>query len=634
MTFLENIWIIPLLPLVAFLLLVFFGRNLPRPALSLIGCGFLGISALLTLAAAGTFIPLISGDSGTKAMQTVVGSWMQVGEMEAHFGFRVDALSLLMTLVITVVGTLIFIFSTEYMAEDQDYGRFFAYMNLFAFSMLVLVLADNLALLILGWEGVGLCSYLLIGFWYQDPANGYAARKAFITTRIGAVGLILAALVLYASTGTLHLQTIFEKVAPLDGVALWQPDSAIAVAVTVLLLIAALGKSAQLPLQVWLPDAMAGPTPTSALIHAATMVTAGVYLIARTHLLFQLAPSVMLAVAIIGTATMLISGTAALVQRDIKRVLAYSTISQIGYMFMALGVGAFTAALFHFYTHAIFKALLFLGAGAVITALHHKQDMFEMGGLRKLLPQVYWPFLLGSASLAAVPFITSGFYSKDLILWKAYALEPGSMVFVVAGFLGALITAFYTFRMVFITFHGEAKTQVSHKPGLAMVGVLAVLGIGSVLAGFIETPKNLGGIHALSGYLGTVLHDAPYRPGVSLSTEIVFQAAATVIVVLGFILALMRYGKGAKTAPSLSPVGRFLYGGWDFDAAYHHFILKPYSAICRFNHFDIIDMLYRFFGLLLRLFNLLLSKSQDGLLRHYAIGLSFGVVLLLFLFIS
>lgn len=634
MTFLENIWIIPLLPLVAFLLLVFFGRNLSRPLLSLIGCGFIGASAVVAIVAAAAFWPFLFGENGGVAVQTIVGSWMEVGNVNAHFGFRVDALSMLMTLVITIVGTLIFLFSTEYMAEDKDFGRFFAYMNLFAFSMLVLVLADNLALLILGWEGVGLCSYLLIGFWYQDPANGYAARKAFITTRIGAIGLILAAIVLFASTGSLHLQTIFEKVVPGDGTTLWQPDSAIAVAVTVLLLIAALGKSAQLPLQVWLPDAMAGPTPTSALIHAATMVTAGVYLIARTHLLFQLAPSVMLAVAIIGTATMLISGTAALVQRDIKRVLAYSTISQIGYMFMALGVGAFTAAMFHFYTHAIFKALLFLGAGAVITAMHHKQDMFEMGGLRKLLPHVYWPFLLGSASLAAVPFITSGFYSKDLILWKAYALEPGNMIFVVAGFLGALITAFYTFRMVFITFHGEAKTQVSHKPGFAMIGVLAILGIGSVVAGFIETPKNLGGIHAFSGFLGTVLNDAPNRAGVSYETEIIFQITATLIVIIGFVLAFLRYGKGAHAAPHLSPVGRFLYGGWDFDAAYQHFILKPYSAICRFNHFDIIDMLYRFFGLLFRLLNLLLSKSQDGMLRHYALGLGFGVALLLFLFVS
>lgn len=634
MAILENIWIIPLLPLVAFLLLVFFSRSLPRPVLSLLGCGFLGLSALLALYASAAFCSQLFGEGGPQAVQSTIGTWIEVGALRADFGFRVDALSMLMTLVVTIVGTLIFIFSTGYMAEDPDFGRFFAYMNLFAFSMLVLVLADNLALLVLGWEGVGLCSYLLIGFWYQDPANGYAARKAFITTRIGAVGLVLAAVVLFAATNTLNLEAIFNKVSPAEGTPLWQSNSAIAVSVCILLLIAALGKSAQLPLQVWLPDAMAGPTPTSALIHAATMVTAGVYLIARTHSLFLLAPSVLLAVAIIGTATMLIAGSAALVQRDIKRVLAYSTISQIGYMFMALGVGAFTAAMFHFYTHAIFKALLFLGAGAVITAVHHKQDMFEMGGLRRKLPVIYGTFVLGAASLAAVPFVTSGFYSKDLILWKAFANEPGHLLFVVAGFIGAFLTAMYTFRMIFITFHGEAKTEVSHKPGPAMVGVLCLLAVGSLLAGFIETPKHLGGIHLLSEYLGTVLQDASYRAGVSYQTEILFQGIAAVLVIVAFIIALKRFGSGAASAPSLSPAGKFLFDGWDFDKLYRNALLHPYSAVCRFNHFDIIDMAYRFFGLTLRLFNLLLSKSQDGLIRHYAIGLGFGAVLILFLFIT
>ncbi len=634
MAILENIWIIPVLPLVAFLLLVFFSRYLPRPVLSGIGCGFLGLSAILTLVASVAFCSQVFGEEGPHAVQSTIGTWMEVGALRADFGFHFDALSMLMTLVVTIVGTLIFIFSTEYMAEDEDFGRFFAYMNLFAFSMLVLVLADNLALLLLGWEGVGLCSYLLIGFWYKDPANGYAARKAFITTRIGAVGLVLAAVVLFAATNTLNLEAIFNKVSPAEGTPLWQPDSTIAVVVCLLLLVAALGKSAQLPLQVWLPDAMAGPTPTSALIHAATMVTAGVYLIARTHSLFLLAPSILLVVAIIGTATMLIAGTAALVQRDIKRVLAYSTISQIGYMFMALGVGAFTAAMFHFYTHAIFKALLFLGAGAVITAVHHKQDMFEMGGLRRKLPFVYLTFVLGAASLAAVPFVTSGFYSKDLILWKVFANEPGHLLFVVAGFIGAFLTAIYTFRMIFITFHGKAKTEVSHQPGFAMIGVLCVLAVGSVFAGFVETPKHLGGIHALSYYLGSVLQDASYRSGVSYQTEIVFQGIATVLVLVAFFFAWKRFGKGADTAPALSPTGQFLFDGWAFDKLYQNTLLYPFSAVCRFNHFDVIDMIYRFFGLTVKLFNILLSKSQDGLIRHYAIGLGFGAVLILFLFIT
>jgi len=628
----ENIWLIPFLPLLAFLFLVFYGGRISRTVASWIGCGFLGVSAILSIIAVFAFInPPVSDP--IKYVETTIGTWMEVGAFQANFGFRVDALSLLMTLVVTVVGTLIFIFSTEYMAEDRDYSRFFAYMNLFAFSMLVLVLADNLLFLILGWEGVGLCSYLLIGFWYNNPENGYAARKAFITTRIGAIGLILASLALFQTTGTLHLQSIFDTIVPDGGSPLWQVDSTIAVCVTAMLLLAAIGKSAQLPLQVWLPDAMAGPTPTSALIHAATMVTAGVYLIARTHPLFQLAPSIMMTVAIIGTATMLISGTTALVQRDIKRVLAYSTISQIGYMFMALGAGAFTAAMFHFYTHAIFKALLFLSAGAIITAQHHKQDMFEMGGLRKLLPSVYWPFLLGAASLAAIPFITSGFYSKDLILWKAYELESGHHFIVIAGFIGAFITAVYTFRMVFITFNGPSKTEISHKPGLPMVGVLTVLAILSVVAGFIEIPKHLGGIHAFSGFLGNVIRDSEPRAGISHTTEILFQGIATALVAIAILIAWKQYGKGATEAPILGGTGRFLYRGWNFDGLYKVMILNPYAAFCRFNHFDVIDMAYRFFGLLFRLLNILLSKTQDGLLRHYAFGIGFGAILLLLLFI-
>src|SRR5690348_10448897 len=341
-----------------------------------------------------------------------------------------------MVLVITFVAFLIHLYSTEYMEGDVGYSRFFAYMNLFVASMVTLVLADNLLLLYLGWEGVGLCSYLLIGFWYTDPANGRAARKAFIVTRVGDTSMVIGLFLIFQRLGTLNIQDLMHRAAQQ-----WPVGAAVAIAVSALLLGGAVGKSAQLPLQTWLPDAMAGPTPTSALIHAATMVTAGVYLIARTHVLFSLAPPVMLAVAVIGAATLLLAGCSALTQRDIKRVLAYSTISQIGYMFLALGVGAWAAAIFHLMTHAFFKALLFLSAGVVIQRLGEEHDIFRMGGLRHRMPLAFWSFLAGSASLAALPILTAGFYSKDLILWAAWSDGFGGKWLWGGALLGAFLTA-------------------------------------------------------------------------------------------------------------------------------------------------------------------------------------------------
>jgi NADH-quinone oxidoreductase subunit L len=377
---------------------------------------------------------------------------MDVGGLRPAIGFYLDALSLVMILVVTCVGFLIHVYSSEFMIEDDAYSRFFAYMNLFVASMLVLLLGDNLVLLYLGWEGVGLCSYLLIGFWYQDPANGLAARKAFLVTRVGDVAMAIGLFVLFTQLGTLDIQELMHRAAEQ-----WPAGSGYAVAAAALLLGGAVGKSAQLPLQTWLPDAMAGPTPTSALIHAATMVTAGVYLIARTNVLFALAPDVQLAVAVVGAVTLLVAGLSALTQYDIKRVLAYSTVSQIGYMFLALGVGAWSAAMFHFMTHAFFKALLFLAAGVVIHALHHEHNMFKMGGLRKELPVAFWAFAIGGSALAGLPLITAGFYSKDLILWLAWSSDKGSPWLWGAGMLGALLTAAYTYRLIFLVFFGPRR---------------------------------------------------------------------------------------------------------------------------------------------------------------------------------
>ncbi|HEX2055114.1 MAG TPA: NADH-quinone oxidoreductase subunit L, partial [Nitrospiraceae bacterium] len=449
MPFADFIWLIPALPLAGFALLVAAGGALSRRGIALVGVGSVVLSAVVSAAIAVSF--LMSPPAGGRYTHHL-WTWVEAGAFSAQVSFDLDALSLVMVLVITGVGSLIHLYASEFMSGDPGYRRFFAYMNLFVGSMLILVLADNLLLLYLGWEGVGLCSYLLIGFWYEQPANGKAARKAFIITRIGDSALAIGFFLLFKSLGTVDIQDLLAGVT-----ADWQIGSPLATTAAALLLIGAMGKSAQVPLQTWLPDAMAGPTPVSALIHAATMVTAGVYLLARMHGLVLLAPAIQTCVAVVGVATLLIAAFSALVQRDIKRVLAYSTISQIGYMFLALGVAAPAAAMFHFLTHACFKALLFLGAGAVSLSLHHELDMFRMGGLRRRMPLAFWTFLAGAASLAGLPLVTAGFYSKDLILWETWNV-PGGWWLWLGGAAGAFVTALYSFRMVFYVFFGEVRT--------------------------------------------------------------------------------------------------------------------------------------------------------------------------------
>ena len=410
---LRLLWLIPAVPFASFTVLALFGPRISKKAAAVIGVASIAASAVISILITWKF--LVSpppGDSYTQVLWT----WIDVAGFRPQIAFYLDALSLIMTLVVTFVSFLIHLYSAEFMIESEGYSRFFAYMNLFVASMVTLLLADNLLLLYLGWEGVGLCSYLLIGFWYTDPANGLAARKAFIVTRIGDTAMIIGLFLLFRHLGTLHIQELMHRAAEQ-----WSAGSALPIAAAALLLGGAVGKSAQLPLQTWLPDAMLGPTPTSALIHAATMVTAGVYLIARTHVLFTLAPPVQFAVAVIGASTLVFAGFSALTQWDIKRVLAYSTISQIGYMFLAMGVGAWTAGIFHFMTHAFFKSLLFLAAGVVIDAMHEEHNIFKMGGLRKKLPLAFGVFLIAGCSLAGLPLITAGFYSKGLIVWEAWS---------------------------------------------------------------------------------------------------------------------------------------------------------------------------------------------------------------------
>jgi NADH-quinone oxidoreductase subunit L len=612
--------LIPILPFIGFLALSLFGGKLSRRTIALIGTGSVGIPALLTLIAGAIFLTSTTSDGSVVVR---LWEWLNSGGLSVAFSFRLDALSLVFIFVITFVGFLIHLYSVEFMAEDEGYSRFFAYMNLFVSSMLILVLADNLLLLYLGWEGVGLCSYLLIGFWYKEPANGYAARKAFIVTRVGDVAMLIGLFLLFVNLGTLNINDLMHS-----ALQKWTIGSPLAIWAAALLLGGALGKSAQLPLQTWLPDAMAGPSPVSALIHAATMVTAGVYLIARTNVLFSLAPAVQMAVAIIGALTLLVAGTSALAQHDLKRVLAYSTISQIGYMFLALGVGAWSAAIFHFMIHAFFKALLFLAGGAVILVLNEEHDIFKMGGLKKKLPVVFWVFLIGSASLAALPLVTAGFYSKDAILWFALSSEKGGTWLWLAGMAGAFITSLYTFRLVFLVFFGEMKTEATRRPGKMMVGPMIILAVLSLIAGFIELPESWGNVHLVSNLLDKLL------PAVSLVHDIpeaLFQVIAAVISLSGIYLAYRLYYRKPAFAASFekSRLHGFFYRGWDFDRLYDILFVKPVVWLSEIDKNDFIDLFNKGIARLALFINNFLSISQNGKLRWYILSLALGIVLIL-----
>lgn len=626
---LELLWLIPTFPLLGFLVLVLAGSRLSRVETACVGVGSIGLSAAVTVIVGLSF--MAAPPAGGHFTQTL-WVWLDVAGFRPAFALYLDALSLAMIFVVTFVGFLIHLYSVEYMMDEEEgYSRFFAYMNLFVCAMLTLLLADNLMLLLLGWEGVGLCSYLLIGFFYKDEANGQAASKAFIVTRVGDTAMLMALFLLFAELGTLDIQDLLQRASQQ-----FQPGSALAVTVALLLLGGAVGKSAQLPLQTWLPDAMAGPTPVSALIHAATMVTAGVYLIARTHVLFVLAPVVLTAVAVIGTLTLLMAGFAALVQHDIKRVLAYSTISQIGYMFLALGVGAWSAALFHFMIHAFFKALLFLGAGAVIKSLHHEQDMYRMGGLRRLMPFTFWCFLIGAGALAAIPVVTAGFYSKDLIIWNAYNSNIGSFWLWAGALAGALLTSIYTFRMVFLTFYREATEAVKrilpiHQPGPCVRIPLGVLAILSVVAGVIELPHTMGNLTLFSGFLNTVLPEY-HGAHASYSAELAFELLAGTVSLGGIYLVWVLVMGPARTmeriaALSWAPrVERLWFSGWGFDTLYNVLFVRPYLWCARVNRGDYIDGVYRGAAFVAEMLHFVVSLTQTGAVRWYATGIAVGAV--------
>lgn len=619
------LWLIPAFPLAGFLILALAGKRMSIIWIARIGAGSVCLSAIAMIFIGINFLSL-APTNGYYAQ--TLWTWIDVAGFSPKITFYLDALSLVFIFVITFVGALIHIYSTAFMAFDKDYSRFFACMNLFVFSMLVLVMADNLLLLYLGWEGVGLCSYLLIGFWYENPANGYAARKAFIITRIGDTAMAIGLFVIFYQFGTLLIPEILAK-API----LWHTGIPIATLTAILLLTGGLGKSAQLPLQTWLPDAMAGPSPVSALIHAATMVTAGVYLIARMHVIFQLSPIAQLIVACIGAATLFIAGFSALTQYDIKRVLAYSTISQIGYMFLALGIGAWTAAIFHFMIHAFFKALLFLAAGAVIEALHHEHNMFKMGGLKNKLPIIFWTFLIGSASLVALPLVTAGFYSKDQILWYTWAGQNGNPLFWLIAFLGSYITATYTSRMVILTFWGESKTSIGHYPNKFITIPLIVLAFFSLCAGFIELPHNFGHLTLFSDLLHQVLPETVLKSAVE--GELLFQLLAALSTFAGVFTAYVLWHKQPERIQKLKKSAfmmnlyNFWHSGWGFDRLYDMLIVKPIDFIANINKNDAIDKFYQGITYVAVVAYRALSSLQSGSLRWYIMGLVIGAIIIL-----
>lgn len=598
---LDWLFIIPLLPLVSSLILLLLAGRLKPFQVASLGVSSLGISALLTLLVGLEFV-----SSGAEFYHQQLFSWLPLADSPVYFGLYLDQLSLTMTGVITGVGWLIHWYAAAYMFTDKQVQRFFVYMNLFVFAMLMLVLGDNLVLLYLGWEGVGLCSFLLIGFWQYDAKNVAAARKAFVVTRVGDAAMMIGLLILFEQFNSLAISEVVNSNQEVDSATL---------SLACLLLIGgAVGKSAQLPLHTWLPDAMAGPTPVSALIHAATMVTAGVYLIARMHPLFLQVPHMLTLVAWIGAITLVLAGLAALAQTDIKRILAYSTMSQIGYMFVALGAKSFDNAIFHLMTHAFFKALLFLTAGSIILKLHHQQNIFKMGGVFKTMPITSVFLLVGLLALVAFPG-TSGFFSKEAILAAVYASDTTGIEIWLLALLGSFLTSLYSFRLLFIVCFGQANTQPEggeFKWSSQFVVPLLPLVLLAVIGGFM--PLSFEGVFTPTGH-----------PHISrwLAWLPVMVAA------LGFALSWYLYFPRQVSKPEHSWFNHFLLHGLGFDALYRRVFIVPFKALARLNKSDVFDLIYRFLAWFNFSVNEVVVVSQNGRLRWYLFATAAGAVLML-----
>ena len=623
--------LIPFLPLLGFAVNGLFGRRFSKPLVGAIGSGTLLISLLLSVAS-------FNEVAHTGPIQTVLYNFFTVDSLQVNFSFLVDQLSVWMMLIVTGVGFLIHVYSIGYMHDDAGFWKFFAYLNLFIFSMLLLVMGDNLVMLFFGWEGVGLCSYLLIGFWYQNKEYGKAARKAFIMNRIGDLGLLLGIFLIFRTFGSLNYGEIFARIEVV------RPDSALMTTICLLLFVGAIGKSAQIPLYTWLPDAMAGPTPVSALIHAATMVTAGIYLVARCHPLYDQSPAALTVVAAVGLVTSIWAALIGLRQNDIKKVLAYSTVSQLGLMFVGLGMGAYVSAMFHVTTHAFFKALLFLGAGSVIHAMGGEQDIRNMGGLRKALPITFWVFLIGTFAISGFPLL-AGFFSKDEIFAHTYAVG-GRWWWGFAG-LGGMITAIYMCRLLFVTFFGTFRGTAEqqhhlHESLWVMTIPLIVLAGLSAIGGFLNTPHflHLGTPQWLADFLAPVVQNTdPYHGGEAAhlpeSTEwrlMVFTTtlAVLVIAVSYFVYAVRRRLPVADAAQS--GLTKVLAHKFYVDELYDFLFVKPTERLSQLLHYFVdtwaIDGVVNSVGKGVEALGAQFRKLQNGNIEYYLLGMVAGAVLL------
>jgi NADH-quinone oxidoreductase subunit L len=630
MPILENLWIIPLLPLLGSAINGLLGAKWPNKVVNAVALGSTGLSFACALEAVREFLPYY--EFNHHAFVKPFFDWIIAGPFRAGFDLQMDQLTVVMVLIVTGVGFLIHIYSTGYMAHEGGYYRFFSYLNLFMFFMLILVLAANYVLLFVGWEGVGLCSYLLIGFYFLRKSAADAGKKAFIVNRIGDFGFMLGMFLLFRTFHTLDFTAIFAKAGPMPADAMGHFGTF--TIACLLLFMGATGKSAQLPLYVWLPDAMEGPTPVSALIHAATMVTAGVYVVARSNVLFLHAPTAMYVVAIVGCATAFFAATIGIVQSDIKRVLAYSTVSQLGYMFLGCGVGVFSAGIFHLMTHAFFKALLFLSAGSVIHAMGGEQDMWKMGGLASKIKVTFWCMFFGTIAIAGF-FPFAGFFSKDAILFGAFQSENGGKILYGVGLTAAILTSFYMFRLIWLTFFGarrfdEHKVHVHESPK-SMTVPLMILAALSAVGGWFAFPALWGGKNYFADFLQPVMGSAEASEGGSAhSLELILSGVAIIAATAGLLVAWRMYAKGVKQGKS-EGLHKLLYNKYYVDEIYQATIVGPLVWLSRNVLWKVIDV-----GIIDGSVNGLadgtsavggvVRQAQSGNTRSYAVWVIIGAI--------
>jgi NADH-quinone oxidoreductase subunit L len=649
----DYVWLIPVFPAIGFLINGFFGRSLGKKVVSWVGPAVIGLSFLTSIL---IFLELIGKPVTERHFEKVIFDWIVSGSFQTVIGYQIDPLSILMALVVSGVSFFIHIYSVGYMHDDPGYTRYFTYLNLFVFMMLNLILANNFLLMFVGWEGVGLCSYLLIGFWYEKDSASNAGKKAFVVNRLGDFGFLLGMFLLFIHFGTLHFSDIFGSLQKNPHML----DTATATTITILLFVGACGKSAQIPIYVWLPDAMEGPTPVSSLIHAATMVTAGVYMVARCNVLYSLAPISMAVVAIVGVATAIFTASIGFCQNDIKKVLAYSTISQLGYMFLGVGVGAYSAGIFHLMTHAFFKGLLFLGAGSVMHALSGELDMRKMGALRKKIPYTFWTFFIATLAIAGIPGL-SGFFSKDEILWQAFSSPHGYWLLWAVAALAAGMTAFYMFRALFMTFFGQSRVDEHaahhiHESPKIMTVPLMVLAALSVIGGYIGVPHILGGANRIHEFLAPVLgggaEPAKAHAGIALisqawasggevgghgaSLELLMMVVSVVIALIGIGIAYLFYVKNPAlpklVAERWSGLYKVVFNKYYVDELYEILFINSLKKFGTglWKGFDdlVIDGSINGIAYLIGALSRAMRKMQTGLVQNYAFSMIIGGIVL------